>query len=73
MLVFTGGIGEHAWQIREAVCQNNEWLGIKIDVSLNQSNQQRIHAHDSLVDMYVIPTDEEWVVANHCYTLIKGG
>lgn len=73
MLIFTGGIGEHAWQIREAVCQNNKWLGIKIDSLLNQNNQQRIHAHDSLVDIYVIPTDEEWVVANHCYTLIKGG
>ncbi|WED43352.1 acetate/propionate family kinase [Legionella cardiaca] len=73
VLVFTGGIGEHAWQIREAVCQNNAWLGIKLDPHANKSNQLTIHDKSSSVDLYVIPTDEEWVIANHCYQLINKG
>lgn len=73
MLVFTGGIGEHAWKIREAVCQNNEWLGIKIDPVLNKSNQLIISDKNSAVDVYVIPTDEEWIIANHCKLLLNKG
>lgn len=73
MLVFTGGIGEHAWKIREAVCQNNEWLGIKIDPVLNKSNQLKINDENSAVDVYVIPTDEEWIIANHCKNLLNKG
>ncbi|KTD43198.1 acetate/propionate family kinase [Legionella parisiensis] len=71
VLVFTGGIGENSWQIREAVCQDSEWLGIEIDTTLNKTNQLIINAPKSYVDIYTIPTDEEWVIANHCYRLIK--
>jgi acetate kinase len=73
VLVFTGGIGEHAWQIREWVCQNSEWLGIKLDSFLNESNNLVINEKNSAVDVYVIPTDEEWIIASHCYNLIKEG
>lgn len=71
ILVFTGGIGEHAWQIRQAVCEGNEWLGIVEDEALNKTNQLMIHASRSSVAIYVIPTDEEWIIANHCYRFIK--
>lgn len=71
LLVFTGGIGEHAWQIRQAVCQDFEWLGIEMDAELNKTNQLAINSSKSCVDIYAIPTDEEWIIANHCYRLIK--
>ncbi|OEH46023.1 Acetate kinase [Legionella parisiensis] len=71
VLVFTGGIGEHAWQIRQLVSQNNEWLGLEIDEALNKTNHLTISTPKSLVDVYVIPTDEEWVIANHCYHLMN--
>lgn len=71
ILVFTGGIGEHAWQIREAVCRNNEWLGINIDTALNRKNQSIISTPQSRVEVRVIPTNEEWVIANHTYQLIS--
>lgn len=70
ILVFTGGIGEHSWQIREAVCQNNEWLGIQLNSSFNKSNQLVISDKNSKVMVYAMPTDEEWIIANHCYQLI---
>ncbi|MFC3909118.1 acetate/propionate family kinase [Legionella dresdenensis] len=72
VLVFTGGIGENAWQIRQAVCQNNDWLGIKIDADLNQANQLMINSTESMVDIYAMPTDEEWIIASHCRHLIQG-
>ncbi|CDZ78978.1 Acetate kinase [Legionella massiliensis] len=71
LLVFTGGIGEHAWQIREAVCQNNEWFGLKLDSALNKANELRISEQSSAVDVLVIPTDEDWIIAHHCYQLIN--
>lgn len=72
MLVFTGGIGEHAWQIREAVCAHNEWLGIDIDKELNKTNQAKMSTQKSVVELYTIPTDEEWIIASHCQQLLKG-
>lgn len=71
VLVFTGGIGENSWQIRHAVCQDSEWLGIEIDTTLNKTKQLMISSPKSFVDIYAIPTDEEWVIANHCFRLIK--
>ncbi|QLZ70421.1 acetate/propionate family kinase [Legionella sp. PC1000] len=71
VLVFTGGIGENAWQIRHAVCQDSEWIGIEIDTTLNKTKQLMISSPKSFVDLYTIPTDEEWVIANHCFHLIK--
>lgn len=73
MLVFTGGIGEHAWSIREAVCQRCEWLGIHLNLEANQNNELCISSQHSAVDVYVIPTDEEWIIANHCKQLLDKG
>ncbi|KTC84449.1 acetate/propionate family kinase [Legionella brunensis] len=71
MLVFTGGIGQNSWQIRESVCHKSQWLGIQIDPHLNKKNSHKISTDLSLVDIYAIPTDEEWIIANHCYHLIN--
>jgi acetate kinase len=69
MLVFTGGIGEHAGLIREAVCRDFEWLGLKLDLQSNQRNQQLINDKASAVAVYAIPTNEEWMIAYHCKKL----
>jgi acetate kinase len=70
VLIFTGGIGEHAWQIREAVCADNEWLGLSIDTQQNQRNDLQINDASSKVSVYAIPTNEEWMIAKHTYNLL---
>ena len=65
VLVFTGGIGEHAAPIREWVCQALCWLGVQINKSANESGERRINAAASDIDILVIPTDEDLVVARH--------
>lgn len=69
-LVFTGGIGEHAAEIRSRVCLQAEWLGIRLSSDANARHDIRISTPDSSVDVLVIPTNEEWMIANHTQTLL---
>lgn len=69
-LVFTGGIGEHAAEIRHRVCQQCEWLGIHLDPEANARHDIVISAGNSGVDVLVIPTNEEWMMAHHAQTLL---
>ncbi|MDR2240077.1 MAG: acetate/propionate family kinase [Zoogloeaceae bacterium] len=69
-LVFTGGIGEHAAPVREAVCRQTEWLGARLDASANARHATRISTADSQVDILVLPTNEEWMIARHAAALI---
>lgn len=72
-LVFTGGIGEHAAEVRRRVCEQVGWLGIDIDASANAASADgalRISAPRSTVDVLVIPTNEEWMIAHHSATLL---
>jgi acetate kinase len=71
-LVFTAGVGEHADVIRERVCQRSEWLGIHLDPEANRRNGPRISAVDSPVSVWVIPTDEEQMIALHTARLLAG-
>jgi len=70
-LVFTGGIGEHAAIIRERVCRQAEWLGIKPDYAANNRGEQRISLPESPVPVFVIPTDEDQMIARHTLTILK--
>ncbi len=70
-LVFTAGIGEHSAAIRKAVCDRLAWLGIQIDPAANAGHAGRISTADSLVAVWVIPTDEEAVIARHTQSLIE--
>ena len=63
VLVFTGGIGEHAAAIRERVCAAAEWLGVKLDAHANAAGGPRLQAPDSKVAVWVLPADEEAVIA----------
>jgi acetate kinase len=69
-LVFTGGIGEHAAEVRRRVCEQSEWLGIRLDPEANARHDVVISAGDSSVDVLVIPTNEEWMMAHHAQTLL---
>jgi acetate kinase len=69
-LVFTGGIGEHAAEVRRQVCEPLGWLGIRVDQQANARHDLRISTADSTVDVLVIPTNEEWMIAHHTQTLL---
>ena len=72
-IVFGGGIGENAPEIRSRVLEHFEWAGIHLEAGLNQSNQsgaRHIHAPESAVELWVIPTDEARVMAELATSLI---
>jgi acetate kinase len=71
-LVFTGGIGEHAATIRQRVCQDAGWLGVALDVPANDAGKSRISTDSSRVSAWVIPTNEELMIARHTRRLITG-
>jgi acetate kinase len=64
-LVFTGGIGENAAAIRARVCREAQWLGITLDPLANDAKGPRISRPESAVAVWVIPTDEELMIAAH--------
>jgi acetate kinase len=64
-LVFTAGIGERAPSIRAEICARLGWLGLRLDLSANVGNAKRIGAPDSQIDVRVIATDEEQMIARH--------
>lgn len=72
-LVFTGGIGEHAPEIRQRVCESLDWLGVRLDAAANEQSRRSISAHDSKVDVLIIPTSEETTIARHCARLLNSG
>jgi acetate kinase len=72
-LVFCGGIGEHAWRIRERICQGFEWLGIELDEVRNQRSETIVSSDRSRVRVFMIPTDEELMIARHTAGLLASG
>jgi acetate kinase len=64
-IVFTAGIGENAVPIRSRVCQDAAWLGVELDASANASGGPRISSAASKVSAWVIPTNEELMIARH--------
>jgi acetate kinase len=70
-LVFTAGIGEHSAVIRERVCREASWLGVKIDPAANADGKTCISMPDSRVSAWVIPTNEELMIARHTLETIE--
>jgi acetate kinase len=68
--VFTAGIGENAAQLRARIMSRLAWLGVSLDHDENLRHAQRISGSDSSVAVYVIPTDEELMIAQHTLTLL---
>ena len=71
VLVFTGGIGEHAVPIRARICQDAQWLGVRLNEEANRTDGPKISAEDSAVAVWVIPTDEDMMIARHTYDVIN--
>ncbi len=69
-LVFTGGIGEHAAEVRRRVCAELEWLGVKLNTDANAGDEIHINTKESTVDVMVIPTNEELMMALHVQRLL---
>jgi acetate kinase len=72
VLVFTAGIGEHAAEIRRRVCADAGWLGVDLDQAANLSGGPRISRGGSRASAWVIPTDEDLMIARHALTLLNG-
>ncbi|MWL91328.1 acetate/propionate family kinase [Cupriavidus sp. SW-Y-13] len=69
-LVFTAGVGEHAAQIREQVCRYAAWLGVELDAAANGRGELRISSAASRVSVWVVPTNEELMIARHTRAVI---
>ncbi|MGJ7509848.1 acetate/propionate family kinase [Variovorax sp. GT1P44] len=72
-LVFTAGIGQHAASVRERVCRDAAWLGLELDPDANQAGGPRISTASSKVAAWVIPTDEEQMIARHTRRVVESG
>lgn len=74
VLVMTGGIGENAWFMRDAILENMEFFGLKIDKKLNETimgDAAVISTPDSKAKVVVYPTDEEYMIAKDTFDLVK--
>ena len=70
-IVFTGGIGENAPEIRSRVCRDAAWLGVEIDEAANAAGRQCFSTASSRVAVYAIPTNEELMIARHTRRLLE--
>jgi acetate kinase len=70
-IVFTAGIGEHAPPVRARICERLGWLGVVLDPEANDANADCISAADSPVEVRVIPTHEEYMIALHVVETMK--
>lgn len=70
-LVFSGGIGENCYQVRDRICEGLKFLGIEIDEMKNRNNETIISTDHSSVKVYVITTNEEIIIARLVISLLK--
>jgi acetate kinase len=71
--VFTAGIGENAPDIRRMIAEKLQWLGVRMDVLANSTHKHLISKPSSPVRLYVVPTDEELMIARHTLQLLARG
>ena len=69
-LVFTAGIGENSAEIRRRICEASAWLGIDLDAEANARSGPRISRTGSRVSAWVVPTNEELIIARHTGVLL---
>ena len=70
-LVFTAGIGENSPEIRRRICEASAWLGIDLDEKANTRRDSKISTRQSKVSVWVIPTNEELMIARHTASLLR--
>ena len=74
-IVFTGGIGEHNAELRYNVCSDMEFMGIAIDADKNEemnAKEAKVSAENSKVQVWVIPTNEELLIAQDTEKIVNG-
>jgi acetate kinase len=71
MLAFTAGVGEHNAPLRERICDELQWLGVRLDAQANERHDAVISGSSSRVRVVVEPTNEEWIAASHALALLK--
>jgi acetate kinase len=69
-LVFTAGIGENSAEVRRRICEASRWLGLELDAEANVRGGPRISTPESKVSAWVIPTNEELMIARHMGSLL---
>ncbi len=74
-IVFTGGIGENSQSVRAAVCRDLEFVGVALDSQLNATakGEARVSKEGSRVQVWIMPTNEELIVARQTRDLLKAG
>jgi acetate kinase len=70
-LVFTAGVGEHAAPVRQSICSRLAWLGLEIDEDANARHGPLISTGKSAITCYVVPTNEELMIARHALAAIR--
>jgi acetate kinase len=70
-LIFTAGIGENSAEMRHRICEASAWLGVELDAEANARKGPRISTPRSKVSTWVIPTNEELMIARHTGELLK--
>ena len=70
-LVFTAGVGENSAEIRERICRDAVWLGIQLDQKANNTGEGRISTSQSTASVWVIPTDEERMIASYTREVLE--
>jgi acetate kinase len=71
--IFTAGIGENSPKLRAAIAERLAWLGVALDASANAEGGPMISRPDSRIPVYVVPTDEELMIARHTLALLAPG
>ena len=73
VIAFTGGIGENSTVVREGICRDLDWFGIRLDPAANASgpDERVVSTKDSRVAVWTVPTNEEIVVARHVRDLLE--
>jgi acetate kinase len=77
VIVFSGGIGENSASLRQAVCRDAAWLGVRLDEAANAAavggaSAACISAAGSAVTVWVVPANEELMIARHVQSLLEG-
>ena len=74
--MFTGGIGENAAEIRARICDGLQWMGLELDPERNAActagREGRVSADDARLAAWVIPTDEELLIARDTFRVVTG-
>ena len=72
-IIFTGGIGENQVNIRKSICEYLAWMGVEIDLDKNnvKSEETKISTENSKINVYIIPTDEEMVIARDTKAIVN--